>query len=102
MKEGGLMKKYTANVFVKDELKEITNREKDKPQRIIGEELKDYLFESEDTKVCILYGLRRTGKTTLMLQTISELTQDDFEKSAYIEVSNRDTISSLYLSLIHI
>jgi len=35
MKEGGLMKKYTANVFVKDELKEITNREKDKPQRII-------------------------------------------------------------------
>lgn len=60
-------KKYTANVFVKDELKEITNREKDKPQRIIGEELKDYLFESEDTKVCILYGLRRTGKTTLML-----------------------------------
>ena len=39
------MKKYTANVFVKDELKEITNREKDKPQRIIGEELKDYLFE---------------------------------------------------------
>ena len=51
MKEGGLMKKYTANVFVKDELKEITNREKDKPQRIIGEELKDYLFESEDTKL---------------------------------------------------
>lgn len=99
MKEGGLMKKYTANVFVKDELKEITNREKDKPQRIIGEELKDYLFESEDTKVCILYGLRRTGKTTLMLQTISELTQDEFEKSAYIEVSNRDTISSLYSDL---
>ena len=26
MKEGGLMKKYTANVFVKDELKEITNQ----------------------------------------------------------------------------
>lgn len=61
--------------------------------------MKDYLFDSKDTKVCILYGLRRTGKTTLMLQTISELTQDDFEKSAYIEVSNRDTISSLYSDL---
>ena len=90
------MAQYKANVFVKDELREITNPEKDRPQRIIGEELKDYLFDSKDTKVCILYGLRRTGKTTLMLQTISELTQDDFEKSAYIEVSNRDTISSLF------
>ena len=93
------MAQYKANVFVKDELREITNPEKDRPQRIIGEELKDYLFDSKDTKVCILYGLRRTGKTTLMLQTISELTQDDFEKSAYIEVSNRDTISSLYSDL---
>ena len=62
MKEGGLMKKYTANVFVKDELKEITNREKDKPQRIIGEELKDYLFESEDTKVCIFIWIAKNWK----------------------------------------
>ena len=38
-------------------------------------------------------------KQLLMLQTISELTQDEFEKSAYIEVSNRDTISSLYSDL---
>ena len=29
------MAQYKANVFVKDELREITNPEKDRPQRII-------------------------------------------------------------------
>ena len=37
-------------------------------------------------KVCLLYGLRRTGKTTLLMQAINELSDEEFEK-VFQEVS---------------
>ena len=35
-------------------------------------------------KICALYGLRRTGKTVMMYQYISELSDKDKEKTVYI------------------
>lgn len=35
-------------------------------------------------KICALYGLRRTGKTVMMNQCISELPPEEKEKSVYI------------------
>ena len=43
-------------------------------------------------KICILYGLRRTGKTTLLFQMLSEL---PIEKTAYIKVQTIDDMSRL-------
>ena len=37
-------------------------------------------------KIFVLYGLRRTGKSTLMMQAISELSMKDFAKAAYLTV----------------
>ena len=45
-----------------------------------------------DGKICILYGLRRTGKTTLLFQMISEL---PIEQTAYIKVQTTDNMSYL-------
>ena len=50
-------------------------------------------------KVCALYGLRRTGKTTMMLQSILGMTNEQFNKTAWIDVTEEDNMASLYLDL---
>ena len=50
-------------------------------------------------KVCALYGLRRTGKTTMMLQSILGMTNEQFDKTAWIDVTEEDNMASLYLDL---
>ena len=57
--------------------------------------LREYIFSNEDDKVFILYGLRRTGKTTLIRQMISELSIEDFEKTAFIQIQSKDTFSDI-------
>ena len=54
--------------------------------------LKQYLDEDYRGRICILYGLRRTGKTTLLFQAISEL---PLNKTAYIKVTTSDNMGLL-------
>ena len=54
--------------------------------------LQKFVAGSYDGKICILYGLRRTGKTTLLFQMISDL---PIEKTAYIKVQTIDDMSRL-------
>ena len=54
--------------------------------------LQKFVAGSYGGKICILYGLRRTGKTTLLFQMLSEL---PIEKTAYIKVQTIDDMSRL-------
>lgn len=54
--------------------------------------LQKFVTGSYDGKICILYGLRRTGKITLLFQMLSEL---PIEKTAYIKVQTIDDMSRL-------
>ena len=56
--------------------------------------LERYLH-SRSRKVCVLYGLRRTGKSTLMLHAIDGLSDEEFERAAYIHIEKRDSMASL-------
>ena len=47
----------------------------------------DYVYGDVRDRVFILYGLRRTGKTTLIRQVIAEMNEEDFSKTAFIQVS---------------
>ena len=58
--------------------------------------LQKFVAGSYDGKICILYGLRRTGKTTLLFQMLSEL---PIEKTAYIKVQTIDDMSRLIKDL---
>ena len=51
-----------------------------------------YLRSDSYGKVCLIYGLRRTGKTTLVLQAISEFASDE---TAYIKALSTDTMAML-------
>lgn len=58
-------------------------------------ELREYIFGSQQDKVFIIYGLRRTGKTTMIRQILTELSDAEFKKSAFIQVKPKDTLADV-------
>ena len=54
--------------------------------------LEKFVEGSYDGKICILYGLRRTGKTTLLFQMLNDL---PVEQTAYIKIQTTDNMSAL-------
>ena len=58
--------------------------------------LRDYIFGDYIEKVFILYGLRRTGKTTMIKQIMGEMSDRKLEQTAFIQVTSKDTLSDIY------
>ena len=50
-------------------------------------------------RICLLYGLRRTGKTTLLFQAINDLSEEDRKQAVYIKVRTTDTMADLNADL---
>lgn len=61
-------------------------------KRFLFPELMDYLHREEDPRLCTLYGLRRTGKTTLMAQAAKKLDQD---KVCWVHCEEGDDIQDV-------
>ncbi len=59
------------------------------------ETLHDFLYGPQQDKVFILYGLRRTGKTTLIRQILAEMTDEELAKTAFIQITGKDTLASV-------
>ncbi len=57
--------------------------------------LHDYLYGPQLDKVFILYGLRRTGKTTLIRQILADMTDEELAKTAFIQITGKDTLASV-------
>lgn len=57
--------------------------------------LREYIFGDVQDKVFVLYGLRRTGKTTMVKQILAELSEEEFAKAAFIQVRNGDTLADI-------
>lgn len=49
--------------------------------------LHDYVYGNSTDRVFILYGLRRTGKTTLIRQLIAEMSAEVLEKTAFLQIN---------------
>ena len=86
VKRGEELKKFAAPV-TKYRKREIYGR------------LKDYVYGDETDRVFILYGLRRTGKTTMIRQLLSEMPEEMLQKSAYVQVTSGVDIEKIYLDL---
>ena len=54
-----------------------------------------YLRGETIDRVMIVYGLRRTGKTTMLKQAILNLSPEEFAKAAYIKVSPTNEMAEL-------
>lgn len=86
-----MYKKEVLENYVEKRLKPITKHYENK-SRFCKKELLDFLKDDTDLKVCGLYGLRRTGKSTLMYQTIQDI---GFDNCVYINCSNADNYIDL-------
>ena len=58
-------------------------------------ELRKYVFGVQQDKVFIIYGLRRTGKTTMIRQILTELSDTEFKKAAFIQVKSKDSLADV-------
>lgn len=58
-------------------------------------ELRKYIFGEQQDKVFIIYGLRRTGKTTMIRQILTELSEAEFSKAAFIQIRSKNTLEDV-------
>lgn len=64
-------------------------------KRSCYQELHDFIYSDLYDKVYILYGLRRTGKTTLIRQLIYEMDAAMRNQSVFIQVQNGKTLKDI-------
>mgnify|MGYP000078690581 CR=1 FL=1 len=55
-------------------------------------QLEDYLYSGESDRVCLVFGLRRTGKTTMLRQAIARMNKEDLSRTTYIKARRSDTM----------
>lgn len=61
--------------------------------------LHDFVFGEQQDKVFILYGLRRTGKTTLIRQVILDMAPEQLNRAAFIQIATKDTLAEINADL---
>lgn len=84
--------RFYTNVVTGEQLKSFYNKVKGYKKRDCFRLLKKFIDGDYFGKICILYGLRRTGKTTLLFQMLGELPS---EQTAYIKARSTDNMSDL-------
>ena len=57
--------------------------------------LQDYVFGPRSDKVFVLYGLRRTGKTTMIRQILADMGDEMLERTAFIQISQKNTLADV-------
>ena len=63
--------------------------------RDVFPDIMKFLRWPSESKVLIVFGLRRTGKTTMLQQAVRALTREEFAKAAYIKVRTGDTLETM-------
>ena len=86
---------FLTNVLAAERLKDSFERVRKYRKRDCYPLLERFLKAEMSGKVCLLYGLRRTGKTTLLLQAFDELNEKEKAKAVYIKARTSDTIADL-------
>lgn len=86
---------FATNVLMGEALRPYTVNVRGYRKRECFKKLHDYIYGSHQDKVLILYGLRRTGKTTMIRQIFAEMSDADLAKTAFIQITARDTLKEL-------
>lgn len=64
-------------------------------KRACFQQLHNYIYGSVQDRVFILYGLRRTGKTTMIRQVFAEMSDAELAKSAFIQTTTKNTLAEV-------
>lgn len=86
---------FECQVTIGEELLRMARRVAKWERRDAYAKLQDYLYSESNDRVCVIFGLRRTGKSTMLRQAIADMNADDRAKAAYIKLQSSDTMSML-------
>jgi len=90
---------FFSNVKVDEELSRFVASVRSLKKRNCYSKLHDYIYGDSTDRVFILYGLRRTGKTTLIRQLISEMSEEMLMQTAFIQINSTIDIAKLNIDL---
>ncbi len=87
--------KFETSVVTGQRLLAMTKGVKKWQERDCFQELQQFLESDETDRVCLVFGLRRTGKTTMLRQAVLKMTSEQTSKTAYIKAKATDTMASM-------
>ena len=87
--------KFETSVVIGNRLIAMTKGVRNWKERDCFKQLQKYLNSDETDRVCLVFGLRRTGKTTMLRQTVLKMTSDQVAKTAYIKAKGTDTMAAM-------
>lgn len=86
---------FTTNVRTGETLRSFAKSVRGYRRRECFQQLYDYVYGDPQDKVIILYGLRRTGKTTMIRQIFAEMRDTELVKAAFIQITAKDTLADV-------
>ena len=86
---------YETKIVYGDDLRQMIKTVKGFKKRDCFGRIEKFLHSTDRTRVCALYGLKRTGKTTLLLQTIAEMSEEEFGKCFYAKMNTENTMAQI-------
>lgn len=86
---------YETKIVYGDDLRKMVKTVKGFKKRDCFGRIEKFLHGTDRTRVCALYGLKRTGKTTLLLQTIAEMSEEEFGKCFYAKMNTENTMAQI-------
>jgi len=94
-KKKSVSHEFNTYIRIGEQLKKYASPVKDYKKRECYSKFHEYIYGGHQDKVFVLYGLRRTGKTTLIRQILADMTESDLQKSAFIQVKVQDDLAML-------
>ena len=85
---------YKTSVIYGEALREMVEPVKKLQKRDLFSKIEKYIYSEDRTHVCAVYGLRRTGKTTMLFQAIADMKAEDFAKAVYIKFKPSDNMGA--------
>lgn len=86
---------FHTSILTGEKLKKFVTDVKDYKKRECYAQLHNFVYGDIRDRVFILYGLRRTGKTTMLRQLIADMNESDFSRAAFIQIAPKDTLADV-------
>ena len=87
--------KFETSVIIGNRLLAMTKGVRNWKERDCFKQLQKYLNSDSTDRVCLVFGLRRTGKTTMLRQAVLKMTTEQASKTAYIKAKGTDTMAAM-------
>ena len=95
MSEETMAEPFRTHVLRGNELLMLTSSVKEYRKRDCYSALNKFVHGNYLGKVCLLYGLRRTGKTTLLFQIANDLSSEELSRAVYIKARTTDSMADM-------